>query len=199
MAAPPAGFAEVTFIFQLSGRPRQATWGLGIDSANFAEQSPEDIASLAYDAMVDTTAPYLASHMIVGWSFVGVNCVKMLEDGPISGQHLDTVDGTQTGGAVPVNTSVLLTKQTAGGGRRNRGRAYIPPVYPLETNVDGGGVIDGTQVGQLQGWYGAGYDRLVDVELQPVLFHQSAPFTPTVITAFQIGSQMATQRRRMRS
>lgn len=199
MAAPPAGFAEVTFIFQLTGRPRQATWGLGIDSANFAEQSPEDIATLAYAAMTGTTEPYFASHMIVGWSFVGVNCVKMLEDGPISGQHLATLAGSQAGGAVPVNTSVLLTKQTSGGGRRNRGRAYVPPVYPLETNVDGGGVIDGTQVGQLQGWYNNGYDALVLAELQPVLFHQSAPFTPTGITGFLVGSQMATQRRRMRS
>lgn len=199
MASPPAGYAEATFVFQCTGRPRQATWSLGLDDDNFTTNTPTDIAELAWNAFVDTAAPYLASHLLVGWTFLGVSAIKMLEDGPIGGQYLNAVVGTPTTNPMPVNCSVLLTKQTGGGGRRNRGRAYLPPVFPPESVVDQAGVITDAQVTQMQDWYNAAYDNLVLAELQPVLFHQSAPFTPTPITGFFIGSQIATQRRRMRS
>lgn len=199
MTAIPVGFADATFVFQCTGRPRQCTWSMGLDLSSDPSVDPTTVAQTVYDAYVGTNDPVFPAHMCTGWSFVGVSVSKMLETGPIVGQTFDTVVGTASNGPVPVNTSCLATKQTALGGRRNRGRAYIPPVWPPEEDVDQAGVIAPTQLGQLQGWYNSFFSTLSTGPYPPVLFHQSAPFTPTPITGFVIGSQMATQRRRMRS
>lgn len=199
MTAIPVGFAEATFVFQCTGRPRQCTWAMGLDISEDPDADPSTIATTVYDAYVGTNDPIAAAHMCAGWSFIGVSVSKMLETGPIVGQSFLTVVGTATNGSVPVNTSVLANKQTALGGRRNRGRAYIPPVWPPEEFVDQAGVMDATRQGQLQGWYDSFFSTLSTSDYTPTLFHQTAPFTPTPITGFVIGTQLATQRRRMRS
>lgn len=201
MTAIPVGFAEATFIFLRSGAVRQSTWALGFDDANFGTRTPATMAGSFRSAFSDTNLkPYHTENMCGHWSFLGVSVTKMLESGPVVGTSMVTVVGSSAGSEMTPNVAVLINKQTDLGGRRNRGRAFIPPVYPPETNVDAGGIIDGGVVTTMQNTYNAAFGVLIAGEVTPVVFHQSAPFTPTPLQddGLIVQAMVATQRRRLR-
>lgn len=198
MPTIPAGFAEATFVFNVTGKVRDCTWSLGFDIEDFGTLSPEDMANEIRTIFTDSDAPYVAGQIAVGWTFQGVSVTKQLEEGPLTGQSLFPVVGTVSVGPLPVNCSLLFTKQTTAGGRRNRGRAFVPPVHLSETDINAIGVIT-ADVSGLQGRYDAAIANLGAIGYDPVLFHQSAPFTPTPVTGLALSSLIATQRRRMRS
>lgn len=199
MPTIPVGFAEATFVFQCTGRPKVATWSLGIDSEDFSEQTPADIAENVFNAFGTSPGPYQAGLMDISWRWVSVEVTMMYEEGPLVGGFAANRQGTNMAGAPPTNCAVLMNKQTNVGGRRNRGRAFLPPVKPGEADIDPAGVISGTQLTALQTAYDGAFAALPVYNMTPVLFHGSAPFTPTPITGFAIQSIIATQRRRLRS
>lgn len=200
MVAIPAGFIESTFVFRCEGITRDMTWSCGWDCANFgtltAAQMAQEIRGEFSEA---TTRPYAAANMIDSYTFVGVSVVKMLEDGPSIGQDFTAITGTATTDALPPNCAFLMNKNTASGGRRNRGRAFIPILTPGEASTNAAGVVDNGVVSAVTILYGAARVALVALGYDPVLFHQTPPYTPTPITSFSFSSLLATQRRRMRS
>lgn len=198
MPTIPAGFAEATFIFNVTGKVRDCTWSLGFDVDDFGTISAADMANEIRTLFSQTGSPYVAGQIAVGWTFQGVSVTKQLEDGPLTGQSLSPVVGTVSVGPLPVNCSLLFTKQTTSGGRRNRGRAFVPPIHLSEGDINAIGVIT-ADVSGLQGRYDAALGALEAIGYDPVLFHQSAPFTPTPVTGLALSSLIATQRRRMRS
>lgn len=100
--------------------------------------------------------------------------------------------------ALPPNCALLVRKITASGGRRGRGRFYLPGV--IEAYADGAGLIDSGTIAILQTNAGTMLSNLLlDADIaQVVLLHSTAPFTPTVITNFVVQNRLATQRRRLR-
>lgn len=198
MALIPAGFGEITMILRTDGITRDLTWSVGIDP-NDPDASPEDWSENAYTYLTNVTnGLYAAAGMSSKYRLLGVSGVKQMEEGPIIGQYLSTLVGTATALPVPVNTALLVNKNTALGGRRNRGRNYLPPTFPGEDQIDGAGVVANTYVNLTDTKLEYFYDQLVLGVGQPVLFHQSAPFTPTPITGWSTQNQCGTQRRRMR-
>ena len=105
-----------------------------------------------------------------------------------------------TGGAtnLPPNTALLVRKLTGLGGRRNRGRMFIPGVP--NTNVTSAGAIGGATLPTYQTAIDAARTAVVaTAEVTAVaLFHDSAPFAPTTITTLEAQALVATQRRRLR-
>lgn len=107
--------------------------------------------------------------------------------------------------AATINTALLLRKVTALGGRKNRGRMYIPG--PKETALDAGGFLVGTYLPDQEAAV-ASYLSGLRATLwfdEPYLFHSydtAAPPVPlpapTEITALHFQNRAATQRRRMR-
>lgn len=109
-----------------------------------------------------------------------------------------TAVGQQGPDMMPLNNSALISKVTGVGGRRNRGRMYVPGVP--EASYENNGQLDVTaQVG----WQ-SNLDAVFDLAAAlappatPVLFHETAPFTVTPITALLIVPLIASQRRRIR-
>lgn len=198
MVAIPAGYLESTFVFELAGSTHQMAWTMGWDDADFPSTTASEEAEALYNAYVGSGKPITAGNMCIPWSFLGVRVTKQLESGPISGEYFLTVAGTGSGAPLAPNVSTLWQKRTALGGRRNRGRAYIPPVLPSEGQVDALGVIASATITTLQTAYNAFLTAAAVSGLEPVLFHQSAPYTPTPITSFQLQPLVATQRRRLR-
>lgn len=106
--------------------------------------------------------------------------------------------GTAGTAPLPNNCAVLVAKISTSGGRRNRGRMYIP--CPAETAVDGAGVLSTGERGAwqtamnawIEGEFTAGWGS-------PAILHQTPPYAPTTITNLVVRSKIATQRRRMRS
>lgn len=199
MATIPVGYSEATFLFSRAGGTRDAMWTLGLDDELFALDTPFDIAYACQQAAAfGTDAPYLAANMQASWTFKGVRVTKMQEVGPWTQEFLYPVVGTITDAAVPPNSAILVRKLVSAGGRRNRGRFFVPPVYPVEGSIDSGGNIAAGSVAILQTRYTKLFTNLTDVELKPRLFHAEAPFTPSTITGFAVQTTVATQRRRLR-
>lgn len=198
MPSIPAGFIESTFIFSLAGSTHSMTWTMGWDCADFITKSPVQMAIELRTAFVTGTKPYTAANICAGWTFQGVHVTKQLETGPISGESLVAVVGTAVATPLTPNVAILWNKTTGEGGRRNRGRAFIPPYAPGEASVDSLGVISSGVVTATQTLYDNALATAATDGYDPVLFHQSAPFTPTPITAFTMQPLVATQRRRLR-
>ena len=163
-----------------------------------------DVADDLYDGLVGDDAGHLcnAAAMAVGWSFLGVEGFQASDSGPILGSHLETVTGSGSDNDVPVNTCVLVKKNTASGGRKNRGRWFLPPMMAgLET--DTGGFLAGVGTAFIDAQLLELMEHLSNINLAPVLFHtQHAPPaadpSSTIITSFSTQPKMATQRRRLR-
>lgn len=95
------------------------------------------------------------------------------------------------------NVAVLCKKTTALGGRRNRGRFYLPWIV-ASTTINETGVVASSEVTSLQtkatlfktDMAGAGATSPM------VILHQSGSTTPALVTALTIDARVATQRRR---
>lgn len=198
MALIPAGYLEATFVWRRVGASRDATCSIGFDDADFNSDSPTTMSSELYTAFTSSGKPGNASDMITDWTFQGVAVTKQLEDGPLLGSTMTPITGAATGSAVPPNCAVLINKVTLSGGRRNRGRLFVPPTFPSEGAVDSAGTIASTQLGFLQTYWSSFQAAALAAGYTPVLFHNAAPYTPTDVASLLVQPLMATQRRRMR-
>jgi len=119
--------------------------------------------------------------------------------GPNSTGESGVVDiglaGAVGGQAVSPQVCMLVRKNTALGGRRGRGRFYIPGIPA--THLDNSGSFDATDVGIIVDEWTAIWDVMSFVGLAQRLLHDSA-LTPTPVTSMVGFSRVATQRRRAR-
>jgi len=108
-----------------------------------------------------------------------------------------------TGAAVaPNNVATILRKSTALGGRRNRGRMFIP--NPIEAEVSAAGVYTAPGIAL---WNtaaalimpGGGIHTAFGFLGDAVVLHDTGSQTPAVVTNLTCQSRVGTQRRRLRS
>jgi hypothetical protein len=118
---------------------------------------------------------------------------------------------TAMGASAP---SVLVRKNTALGGRRGRGRIYLPGIS--ESNIDPGGYLNGTYLASVQSNFVSLMTDWLTINCVPTVTHSAnlidnpspppfqipdptwVPIGPTVVTSFSVQAQVATQRRRQR-
>lgn len=191
----PIGYAQATMRFSVAGDSEWMACTLGIydGGAGFDPLAYANGWIDAWDASAFTTATELAAGWSVGSSFV----TTMLPSGPVTIETGIPLAGTRVGQSLPNNCAALIRKQTALGGRRNKGRFFLPSGYLLETEVNQVGTIDPARVATLQS-ASTGLITALGVEgLVPVLFHENGIGTST-ITALLVQPKLATQRTRMR-
>jgi hypothetical protein len=110
--------------------------------------------------------------------------------------------GAAAGDMIVPNSAPLVQKQTALGGKRGRGRLFMPPV--TEGTVGNGGILSSGFISSTQASFDAFVTQLGTSNLPPVLLHRydpalgQSPMTPTAITAMVLQSRVATQRNRLR-
>lgn len=196
----PEDDATVTMIYTCGGRPKEITWGFGL----FGQVTPidgQEAADAIYAAATDDPSTGLeicaATNMVATWHFIGVSVSVMTSTGPLVFQHLETVDGTMSGEACPVNCAILFKKNTALGGRKNRGRCYLPPSNVVEGDIDAIGGIGGDALVDLQAQMNNFLTAVGEADLFPCLHHSDGS-TGTLISSITIEGTIATQRRRMR-
>jgi hypothetical protein len=117
------------------------------------------------------------------------------ETGP-SGEFVDTRTGSITGDGSSAAVAALCRKITELGGRKGRGRWYLPGM--AEANVTSGGALNATYLGNLNTdleVFRAFIDGTVDAAM--VLLHNDLT-TPTLVTELVAQGTVATQRRRQR-
>jgi len=197
--AIPVGFFLAHLLYQPVAGTHVSTIGVGLDWVGAGPiPTPIEAAEIVDTAATGVSSIATGSFMGSDWKYLGASVTYQDEVGPLTGQFDHVITGAGTAGSLPPNCAILVSKQTGLGGRRNRGRVYLPPVYPAETIVDSLGIINPTSVGLLGDRFAAFDSALFSAEFQTVLFHDTAPFTPTPVTGWVVSNLLATQRRRMR-
>jgi hypothetical protein len=120
---------------------------------------------------------------------------------PITYEYAGTSPGDESSFPMWPNTAVLIKKVTAAGGRRNRGRMYVPG-FGLRTLITPAGLIDPSYLADLQ----TNMDSLLATLNAGTGFnatnlgvlHSEPPSAPAVITQLKCEAKVATQRRRLR-
>jgi hypothetical protein len=197
----PVGYANVHFVFNLTGDPEDMVFQLGCRSSVGTtradlELAVEEMASDWRDAFIPT-----AASMYVGWSFFGVRGdLNSSDEGLVQFESADAgMTGTAVGETPPVNTAILVRKYTGFGGRKNRGRVFVPPWGVSEGLISKLGVLDNTFRAAHQAAWTAFRVAALGHDAPPVLLHaEGSVEPPRDITSFSVQTQVATQRRRLR-
>jgi hypothetical protein len=191
----PEGYTNCRFIFTVTGVTDPMGMSLGVQG--LPGRTALEIAGSMYDLWEDVFLATSAS-MLTGWTFVGVSATQTLAGVPVVREKIAPIDGTGPDKGLIVNSALLVRKNTAAGGRKNRGRMYVPPFNVEEDSVTVSGSFDSGFVTAQTGGWNALHIALVDDDIPPWLFHSDPADEPTPITSFTAQSVAATQRRRMR-
>jgi len=189
----PGEYGQVNWKFEGTALPTGAEVTCGFWHHNFAG-TIQEVAEFFYDQWATNIMPDLASTCGLVSALVkyGPN-----ETGA-QYEHIETTVGTAGGEVAPANTAILVTKNTIVGGRKGKGRMYIP--CPSESDVSPGGELGSAFVTALSADLETMRDNAFSEELPFRLLHgeydpQPAPYH---IESFTVSSTVATQRRRQR-
>jgi len=123
----------------------------------------------------------------------------------IQGVHTMNTAGTKTNSTPPANTALLVHKHTARGGRRGRGRLFIP-WFVSSAEVAEGGTISSSEVTLKQVALNGFLANLTAAAVPMVVLHRpstpgtehpTTPGAPNVVTALSVDPLISTQRRRL--
>lgn len=193
----PPGFAQIVYRWQQAGRPNEyySTIGVALEGG---VTDPSLVAENANDALLSAWG---ATALPTDYVFVGSTAYLGQDGGPpLSGEFLENLTGTSAGNRPSPNCALLISKRTAVGGRRNKGRMYLPAGFMLESDFGSDGRLGTTPLNAFQASANTFFNSLsLEAAIAgPVLFHSTTPSTPTVVTGLQVQSVIATQRERMR-
>lgn len=193
MATIPATYGQVNFLWGGTMLPTGAetTWGF----SNNAAASATAAAQFFHEAW---SAAGVMNHLSAAVRISGV-LVKLGPNatGPSVEIGLD-IPGLLAQNPTPANTSILVRKLTALGGRSGRGRSFMPGLS--ETATNDANEIAGSTVTALNDALEDFRDRCDSGGFTLVILHNpGAPLsTPTEVTQLAVDTIPATQRRRLR-
>jgi hypothetical protein len=200
----PPGFSHLAIEFRhdLDPEPWYATYA--VDHGGI-EGGAVDIGQLALDYFADAWDAAFSTEV----RFTGV-MVTMGQDGPDPVRTYVPSEierrGTSQQAMLPQNCALLVRKNTALGGRRNRGRLFLPGCVN-EGATSGTGVINGSTYSIYLSYANAWFVRHLngqgaDAGVMPMYLLHSTGITPvpepTEITALSVDPVISTQRRRLR-
>lgn len=199
----PADCALISFLMQARGQTRTMAVTFGA-----RQQVPATPWASALETLADNVASFghmfVAGAMSSDYSYLGLRASCNEGDGIFPVEVPRFIEGTNSNPPLPPQNAVLVRKRTALGGKRFRGRFYLPPAWFSESGVD--------HLGNLSGGLSPFIDRvdtlMEDFDaagLDPVLLHSPSEASPedpvpppTLITSLQVQTRIATQRRRLR-
>lgn len=200
MPTPP-GFAACSYEFKHSSVSRSAFVTFACDPT---VTDPNTIAASLNGAYAGGTS--MKACIDANVTMVGTR-VSLGTDGgeDLQGWASTAAVGGRAGTTVSPNCAVLVRKLTSRGGRRGRGRMYLPWAA-LTSNVDESGQIaaaDKTLItDSITTWMSAvvasvGPLVLLHRPSAPGVAHPSTPGAPNVVTGHSVDGLIATQRRRL--
>lgn len=189
----PPGYAQLTYVFRMAGDNEDMLTTLGVKITGSVSVVAVGVFKAAFaNAFATQLSTALKLNKVV--ATIG-------QDGDPIVIESNTGPASFTGGdSLPVNCAFLVRKVTGLGGRRNRGRMYLPGCN--DNLVDTLGTLTSGGVTSLQAACDAFRTALLataEIDDLVVLHTATIPaVTPTVITSLAIDPRIATQRRRLR-
>lgn len=189
----PEGFAQVNWIFGGSAAPTGAEVTLGI-SINTWVDPLQDLAQALHGFWEDSVLPLQCSEIALQSTRVkaGPNDTGQMVE------YSEPLGGGSSAEAVSPQVSVLVSKQTVVGGRRGRGRMFVPGTP--ETDIGSNGTLSVGAIGFLQAAFDELHQALDTNNTAAFLLHTETPSQPApyFIESFAVQVRVATQRKRMR-
>lgn len=203
----PLGFGQWTLPIRLAGDLEEMVITCGFVDGDPTDL-PNDVAnSITNDLLARPTfaASSISTNYTLGPGRVVVHRVL----GTFEGVGSVTRVGTGSIATPPHNCAILVRKNSARGGRRGKGRMYLPPIGLSEGNVTAVGVITQSIVDSISLDFETWRANLSALNLQAVLLHSDKvdPDTgeiielappPDPVLSFVCQQVIATQRTRMR-
>lgn len=193
MAPIPSGYATVDYRWAPAAAYREAmtTWAFSIAAWD------EDV-----EAISDEWNTFFAAIGMPSSSFATGVTVKVGTSDPSAPlvYQFDTAEpGSGSGALLPPNTAMLVVKRTLLGGRKGRGRSFMPS--PLEAQISNVGSVDSTFLGNYQdavvGLIGNTTALLDATATFPFLLHSDGVTAPTELSDYQTAPVVASQRPRL--
>jgi len=192
MPTIPSGYASCAIPAHHGGTSHVSYFTFGVDN-NTGLTAPANVASAVWLAFHSTIRDAVDNSVEWGPILVSVNGGS----GVVTGEGTDSDLGAAGLASIPMNSALLVAKQTATPGRAGKGRMYVP--FALEeSDVSETGVIDGTTVTDWQNIMDDFLLALAAEDVPMVVLHEGAG-TPAVVTQLIVRSKIGTQRRRLRA
>jgi len=195
----PVGYAEVVFHFTCAGivDPIITTIGVHPDPSI----TPPNIAQIVSGIWTTGSTPFgpfQASNMSNVYSLVTTSCTLMTSTGPIIGEYATNVTGGSAVSRPPAQVAFLVRKSTARGGRKGRGRMFLPAAVIPEGEIDEAGKLQTATITREQPKLNGVLAQMNTLQVPAVLLHSDPITTPDTITALTLQSIVGSQRRRLR-
>lgn len=201
----PVGFADIAVELMCAGDPDP--WYVTFGVAHTVDEGDIETIGLSVNtAWQSTFLPSQANTV----THTGCKITMGTADEPLRVFKPSNVLDNQGGSAdnrLPQNCALLVRKNTNKGGRRNKGRFFVPLIVG-ETTVNSVGMIETSEVIYFQGLANAfqaslaeDADPVIPSTPMVVLHHSEGVSTapsPTPVSSLQVDGVIATQRRRMR-
>lgn len=194
MAIPP-GFAQVTFVHSHPAAEGEVdvVFGVGLDDVPDVT-TLQEIAS-CWEAnilpQISNMVVFENSRMYVGQDPGDPIVIEFAQDPPVA--------GGDSGPTQAINTAYLVKKSSGLGGRRNRGRMFIPGVVGSRL-LDNGHLSPtfAANLGAACDAFLTQLEAVTGVEGMVILHAPPSVLAPTVVIALTPAPKVATQRRRLR-
>lgn len=186
----PIGFGVLTVAHIGAGISGEAIWSLGFDNnasdtaAELANTFGAAIETLGYVDCLSSSVTVTEVRVKLGPDATGPSAVASVQ-----------IDGSVGGQAAPPQLATLVHKNTPLGGRKGRGRLFLPGL--AEAALDQNGLITNAHKVAVETFL---FDLLGGMTLgstPPMLMH-SDETAPTAISTVEVDTVLATQRRRLR-
>lgn len=202
MSVIPPGHAAISLELAHASMPRSAflTWAVtpnGVAAADIANKVLLAVMTPAGSlfSIIDSNVTIVSATARVGQDG-GEPIVYVAESGAVGGKG---------GATLPPNCAVLVHKRTARGGRRGRGRMFIPWASGV-TDVGESGILGSTHRTTLQTCMNTFHAACVTQGVPMTLLHSNSepgtdnptpPGLPDPVTSLLVDSIVSTQRRRL--
>lgn len=190
----PDHFAQVNLKFGGPNLPTGAEMTFGVNITGYAG-GPADAGPDIYTAWTDASV----DDLYVGDTWLASVLVKFgPNDTGAFAEYVVNAHGSAGNPGVPANTALLVKKVTSFGGRKGRGRMFLPGIQSSVIDPNGNlhsGFLT-TALANLNDFLG----KLGAAQLPMALLHgdHETGLAPYEVNVLDIGSKVATQRRRLR-
>lgn len=191
------GYGQVTVSFLCAGIPTPMVFTHGFKD-NLGTGLAVAAATAWNTALTGSGRPLIPANVSTSYTHVETKAVIGTPTGPVTGVVSPGAVGTLVAEAMPPNCAVLIRKATSRGGRRGRGRMYVPPFNVAEGNVGPAGTIASAQLSAIQTLWSNCLTQLNSGDYPPYLLHETSEVAPDAVFSWNVQARVATQRTRLR-
>ena len=192
----PLGFHVQSFTFTCTGSTHNNVVTCAGKNAGYL--TAPSINTVWRTAFTSSGRPFNAAAIAAGWSMVETKTLANIGGILYTDINSTVINGSGVSSPPPMNTAILVRKDTGFSGRPYQARLFSPP-FVLEANVDAAGGIAGGNLTTLQAIWLAAYNDLQTALLDPCIIHApSTGLIPTKISGFTVKGRLGTIGRRMR-